>query len=79
MDGAAEQIDKLLDWAADRNISVWMDVHTARGSQNGFDNGGRAQLVTWSEDGTNFTHVNNAQWLGDGTNTDFAHLKWSLD
>lgn len=46
-----------MDWAAERNISVLLDVHTARGSQNGDDNGGRAQLVTWSEDGTNFTWI----------------------
>jgi len=32
MDGAAEQIDQMLDWAAARNISVLLDVHTAIGS-----------------------------------------------
>ena len=40
MDGSAEQVDMFMDWAADRNIEVLIDVHTARDSQNGFDNSG---------------------------------------
>ena len=32
MDGSAEYVDKILDWAAARNMSVLLDVHTARGS-----------------------------------------------
>lgn len=80
MDGAAEQVDQFLDWAAARNISVWLDVHTARGSQNGFDNGGRTQLVTWTDE-THYTHDGNTAWLGTGDHTfiDYAHIKWSLD
>ena len=50
MDGAVDYIDAFFDIAASYNISVWVDVHTARGSQNGFDNGGRAWKVTWTDD-----------------------------
>ena len=42
MDGAADYIDKALDWCLQYNITVLLDVHTAIGSQNGFDNGGRS-------------------------------------
>lgn len=47
MDGAEEMIDWFMDTAQKYNIKVWMDVHTAKGAQNGFDNGGRAQKITW--------------------------------
>lgn len=43
MDGAAEMIDWMYDTCAKYNISVLMDVHTAKGSQNGFDNSGQAK------------------------------------
>lgn len=86
MDGAAEQIDQMLDWAAARNISVLLDVHTAIGSQNGFDNGGRAWKVEWNDAGTNFTHwpILTADWAGDWNgseylNYNYAHFKWSMD
>ena len=32
MDGVAEQIDAFMDWAADRNIRVLLDMHALRGS-----------------------------------------------
>jgi len=47
MDGAADKIDWLFDVAARYNISVLMDVHTAKGSQNGFDNSGVAKSISW--------------------------------
>lgn len=40
MDGAEEKIDWLLDECAKNNITVWLDVHGVRGSQNGNDNSG---------------------------------------
>ena len=68
-----------MDWAAARNISVWLDVHTARGSQNGFDNGGRAQIIEWKDE-THFSHDDEVPyWLGSKGRIDFAHIKWSLD
>ncbi|KAJ1452410.1 glycoside hydrolase superfamily [Pelagophyceae sp. CCMP2097] len=34
-------------WAAQRNMGVYLDLHTAPGSQNGFDNSGRMGKATW--------------------------------
>jgi len=47
MDGAADYIDWMYDVCAKYNISILMDVHTAKGSQNGFDNSGIAQKIVW--------------------------------
>jgi glucan 1,3-beta-glucosidase len=40
MEGAEERIEWLLDTCAKYNIGVLLDVHTAKNSQNGFDNSG---------------------------------------
>ena len=86
MDGAAEWIDKMLNWCSARNITVLLDVHTAMGSQNGYDNGGRAWKAEWNDEGTNFTHwpIRTFDWSGDWSgsemlNINYAHMKWSLD
>jgi aryl-phospho-beta-D-glucosidase BglC (GH1 family) len=62
MKGAAEWIDKMMDWCAARNISVLLDVHTAMGAQNGFDNGGLAYETTWGND-HEFYHYSTTGWL----------------
>lgn len=36
-------------WADSRNITVWLDLHAAPGSQNGFDNSGRLGNATWDK------------------------------
>jgi glucan 1,3-beta-glucosidase len=59
MNKSAEWIDKMMDWCAERNISVLLDVHTARGSQNGFDNGGLAYETVWDKNGESFKHWDN--------------------
>ena len=41
MDGAEDKIQWMLDTCAKYNISVFMDVHAWRESQNGLDNSGR--------------------------------------
>lgn len=82
MDGSAEYVDKILDWAAAYNITVLLDVHTARGSQNGYDNGGRDWHVHWYENGTQFDHWDDLalDWLWDWDHhLNFAHMKWSVD
>ena len=38
-DGALDYLDTLLDWAHGYGLSVLLDVHTQKDSQNGFDNG----------------------------------------
>jgi len=39
-DGAVEKIDEMFDICAKYNITILIDVHTMKGSQNGFDNSG---------------------------------------
>jgi glucan 1,3-beta-glucosidase len=36
---------RFLDWCREYDIQVWPDLHTAPGSQNGFDNSGQAQAT----------------------------------
>lgn len=94
MDGAKEWIDKMMDWCAHRNITVLLDVHTARGSQNGFDNGGLAFNTSWINQ-THFDHWDHQStgWANspydihgnapdasfDNSHVNYAHLKWTLD
>lgn len=38
--GAAPYIDAAVDWARATGLKIWIDLHGAPGSQNGFDNSG---------------------------------------
>ena len=38
--GAAPYMDIAIDWARQTGLKVWIDLHGAPGSQNGFDNSG---------------------------------------
>jgi len=48
VDGALQRIDLLLDWAYSYGISVLLDIHTMKDSQNGFDNSGRQMGFAWT-------------------------------
>ena len=48
VDGALERIDLLLDWAYSNGLSVLLDIHTMKDSQNGFDNSGQAMGFAWT-------------------------------
>lgn len=43
----AEYLDKALGWANNYGIRVLIDLHAARGSQNGFDSSGRTGAARW--------------------------------
>lgn len=75
MDGAAEAIDHMFDICAKYGIEVLLDVHAMKGSQNGFDNSGRATKLTWIND-TYFSHWpgESADWQGQWNFT-----TWSYD
>ena len=86
MDGAEDKVQWMLDTCAKYNITVWLDVHAVKGSQNGFDNSGKTSLVEWIN-ATHFSHWDNAQanWMGQWNITtgkydhiNFDHLEWSL-
>ena len=40
-------IHQAMKWAAELNLDVLIDLHTAPGCQNGFDNGGIEGVMTW--------------------------------
>lgn len=40
-------IHQAMKWASELNIDVLLDLHTAPGCQNGFDNGGIEGVMTW--------------------------------
>ncbi len=39
--GAAPYLDRAIEWARNAGLKVWIDLHGAPGSQNGFDNSGQ--------------------------------------
>ena len=46
--GSAPYVDAAIDWARQTGLKVWIDVHGAPGSQNGFDNSGhRIKTPGW--------------------------------
>ncbi len=46
---SVEYIHQALDWADTHEIKVLLDLHTAPGGQNGFDNGGLTDIQTWGK------------------------------
>lgn len=51
--GQVPYLDAALGWAKDNGLQVWIDLHGAPGSQNGFDNSGyreEAQYLTWLQE-----------------------------
>ncbi|MGL5258831.1 MAG: glycoside hydrolase family 5 protein [Lachnospiraceae bacterium] len=47
--GCIEDLDKAFCWAEKYDLKILIDLHTAPGSQNGFDNGGISGICTWSQ------------------------------
>jgi glucan 1,3-beta-glucosidase len=64
MDGAAEKIEWFYDMAHKNNIKVLMDLHAIKDSQNGYDNSGRANQITWT-DNTHYHHDVYGEWWGE--------------
>ncbi|QLL35007.1 hypothetical protein HG536_0H03830 [Torulaspora globosa] len=46
----AEYLDKAIGWASKYGLKVWVDLHGAAGSQNGFDNSGLRDSWAFLED-----------------------------
>lgn len=54
--GFAQYLDQGITWAQQYGLKVWIDLHGAPGSQNGFDNSGRRGPIDWGTDSTiNYT------------------------
>ncbi|ORY86387.1 glycoside hydrolase superfamily [Protomyces lactucae-debilis] len=47
IDGQAIYVDKAIGWAQKYNLKLWIDLHGAWQSQNGFDNSGRFGRIGW--------------------------------
>jgi len=47
--GCIEYLDRAFDWAEKYSLRILIDLHTAPGSQNGFDNGGICGVVKWAQ------------------------------
>jgi len=51
--GAAPYLDSAIDWARQTGLKVWIDLHGAPGSQNGFDNSGHKEAYPeWQQGDT---------------------------
>jgi hypothetical protein len=55
--GCIEELDRAFNWAEKYDLSILIDMHTAKESQNGFDNGGLSGICKWSQkpDNVEFT------------------------
>lgn len=54
--GQEAYLDKAIQWARDQGLYVWIDLHGAAGSQNGFDNSGLRDSYGFQDgDNTEFT------------------------
>ena len=50
--GAAPYIDQAITWARSTRLKVWIDLHGAPGSQNGYDNSGHNGTIGWGDGST---------------------------
>jgi len=50
---AKEYVDKAFAWAKELDMKIVLDVHAAKGCQNGFDNGGLSGVISWHKEEKN--------------------------
>lgn len=86
-EGAVEELDRVADLALKYNINLLIDIHGLIGSQNGFDNSGRASTVKWTSIAstqpvgtTTFEHwpIRSAEWAGtyDPVNHNYSTINY---
>lgn len=72
-DGALDYVDQVLDWAYAAGLTILIDIHAMKGSQNGFDNSGQAMGFKWTSalntepaGLVTFEHwpIRTAEWMG---------------
>lgn len=80
MDGSSDMIDWMLDMCEKYGIKVLLDVHAVKGSQNGFDNSGMTNGLTWT-DSTHFSHwpINAGEWMGKWNITSNSYDNINMD
>jgi glucan 1,3-beta-glucosidase len=78
-------VDDLLDWAHANGLTVLIDIHGLKGSQNGFDNSGQSQGFEWTSflntvpaGDVTFEHwpIRSAGWIGtfDRVNANYTDI-----
>ena len=55
--GCIEYLDLAFEWAQETGLKILIDLHTARDSQNGFDNGGICGVCKWHLNPDNIDHT----------------------
>lgn len=54
--GQLKHLNNAINWAGSVGLKVWIDLHGAPGSQNGFDNSGKRDSIEWQQ-GDNVKHT----------------------
>lgn len=88
-DGALDYLEQLFEWCDEVNISVLIDVHVQKGSQNGFDNSGISLNMEWT---SKFSHwpegitqtflhwpIREAGWMGKFNRTILGYPEINYD
>ncbi|CCG83734.1 protein of unknown function [Taphrina deformans PYCC 5710] len=57
--GAEKYLQLALVWASNHGLKVWIDLHGAPGSQNGFDNSGKYGAINWASNSANIQRTLN--------------------
>lgn len=57
MQGQLEYMERAISWSAAAGLKVWIDLHGAPGSQNGFDNSGFRDGLGWQSIPGNVEHT----------------------
>lgn len=52
--GVWKWVEICINWSSKYNLKLLIDLHTAPGSQNGFDNSGRRGDIHWNDDPTQY-------------------------
>jgi len=94
MDGASEELERVLRLCEKYKLTAVLDIHAVRGSQNGLDNSGNTDSYEWipladSKGGVARYHhwdIRGADWVGHYNTTTFrydsinaSHIDFTLD
>mmetsp|Transcript_52623 Transcript_52623/g.87384 ORF Transcript_52623/g.87384 Transcript_52623/m.87384 type:complete len:653 (+) Transcript_52623:97-2055(+) len=79
-DGALDELWRIIHICENVSLRILVDLHGVRRSQNGFENSGHMVNVTWSADGSTFSHwpCRSAGWQGsfDPLTMTYSAISW---
>lgn len=78
---SVDYIHQAMVWAEIYNISVLLDLHTAPGGQNGFDNGGLTGVQNWGKNEEEFGYIAKTVEVLDLITKDFSKYEslWGIE